>query len=432
MGKAMKHRCVLSLFSSAGVGELGIKAVGYDILLSNELLPDRCALYKENYPETESICGDIWQKKDGIIDRWHALSKTAPFLIYATPPCQGMSFNGIGKLMSEIRLGHRPKEDPRNRLIIPTVDIIKALKPQWVILENVPTMGNTVIRTENNEYRKIVEYIFDRLSPEYIGRAEVVNCADYGIAQTRVRLITILTRNKRGKAFFKKHGTFLPDRTHSANPNNKLLPWVTLREVIGNLPELSAEEGRNSCTQIPWHVVPVMKKEKFWWVQNTPNEETAYNNQCVRCGYDGNRRHGMCFVDGIHRSKRDTPIYCEKCGALLPRPTILDKKTGERRMIKGFDSAYRRMSWDTPSPTLTQNFQFEASDKKLHPSQNRVLSIYEGLVLQTIADFDYKLEIDGRPIKRNMCCEVIGESVPPRLIEMVCRQIEEVSQGSKK
>ena len=100
-------------------------------------------------------------------------------------------------------------------------------------------------------------------------------------------------------------------------------------------------------------------------------------------------------------------------------------------MIKGFDSAYRRMSWDSPSPTLTQNFQFEASDKKLHPEQNRVLSIYEGLVLQTIADFDYKLEIDGRPIRRNMCCEVIGESVPPRLIEMICFQIEEISQGKK-
>ena len=38
MVKTRKNRSVLSLFSSAGVGELGIKAVGYDILLSNELL----------------------------------------------------------------------------------------------------------------------------------------------------------------------------------------------------------------------------------------------------------------------------------------------------------------------------------------------------------------------------------------------------------
>ena len=418
------NRTVLSLFSSAGIGELGIKAVGYDILLSNELLPDRCDLYRTNYPETESICGDIWQKETEITSRWREKSPSAPFLIYATPPCQGMSFNGIGKLMSEIRLGRRPKEDPRNRLIIPTIDIIQTLRPEWVILENVPTMENTIIRTEHDEYKKIVDYVLARLSPEYVGRAEVVNCADYGMAQTRVRLITVLTRTSVGKAYFKEHGTFLPRRTHSEKKSDGLLPWVSLKDVIGTLPKLSAQEGKNVCPKIPWHVVPVMKPEKFWWVSHTPKEETAYNNQCVQCGYKGNTRHGMCFVDGIHQSKKDTPIYCEKCGALLPRPTLVDKKTGKRRMIKGFDSAYRRMSWNSPAPTLTQNFQFEASDKKLHPTQNRVLSIYEGLMLQTIADYDYKLEIAGKPIRRNLCCEVIGESVPPRLIELVCRQIE--------
>ena len=64
----------------------------------------------------------------------------------------------------------------------------------------------------------------------------------------------------------------------------------------------------------------------------------------------------MRFVDGRHTYKNDTPIYCQKCGALLPRPTMVDKVTGERRRIKGFDSAYKRMSWDTPAPTLTQSY----------------------------------------------------------------------------
>lgn len=424
-------KSVLSLFSSAGIGELGVRTAGYDILLSNELLPDRCALYRVNFPEAECVCGDIWKEKDALIAKWHEKTLRNPFLIYATPPCQGMSFNGLGKLLSEVRAGRRPMEDPRNRLIIPTVDIIKELKPEWVVLENVPTMENTVIRTEDDTYEKIVEYILRRLSPEYVGRAEVVNCADYGIAQTRVRLITILTRTVKGRAFFRENGSFLPHKTHSRNGEGGLLPWITLRNAIGKLPKLSAEEGRNFCKDIPWHVVPVMKREKFWWVQNTPPDETAYNNQCVKCGYKGNRRHGMVFTDGRHQSKKDTPIFCARCKALLPRPTIIDKKDGTRRMIKGFDSAYRRMSWDSPSPTLTQNFQFEASDKKLHPEQNRVLSVYEGMILQTITDYDYRFEIDSSPIRRNLCCEIIGESVPPRLMEMVCRQIERISRRSK-
>ena len=62
---------VLSLFSSAGIGELGIEAAGLSILVSNELLQNRCDLYRENYPNVDNICGDIWGKEEEIIDRWH-------------------------------------------------------------------------------------------------------------------------------------------------------------------------------------------------------------------------------------------------------------------------------------------------------------------------------------------------------------------------
>ena len=425
----MLNKNVLSLFSSAGIGEVGIRASGLKILLSNELLKNRCLLYQENFPETRSLCGDIWELRDEICNNWNSITSAPPFLIYATPPCQGMSFNSVGKRLQEIRAGRKPKDDPRNSLIIPTIDIVKRLKPEWLLLENVEGMQNTIIPTPNGEYKNIIDYISEQLAPEYVGRPEVVNCADYGIPQTRVRLITVFTRSKRGSEYFKKYGTFLPTRTHAAVPSEGKEKWVSLREAIGHLPILSSEHGKNSDLTIPLHIVPIMKREKFWWVQHTPANETAYNNQCVECGYADNPRHGMCFVEGRHISKKNTPIYCEKCGALLPRPTMIDRKTGERRMIKGFDSAYRRMSWDSPAPTLTQNFQAEASDKKIHPSQNRTLSIYEGLLLQTIADYDYKFSIDNKPISMNSCCHVIGESVPPRLIEMICNNIIAIEEG---
>lgn len=420
---------VLSLFSSAGIGELGIKATGLRILLSNELLASRCALYKENYPETECLCGDIWALKSDIVNRWNSFNVGTPFLIYATPPCQGMSFNSVGKRLLEIKKGRKPKDDPRNQLIIPTIEIVKELKPQWLLLENVQEMQNTIIPVGDGEYKNIIDYIRDELFPDYEGGPEVVNCADFGIPQTRVRLITIFTRSKRGKEYYREHGSFLPARTHSQNESEGMKPWVSLKEAISDLPPLSAEKGKNQDKNIPWHRVPVMKPEKFWWVKNTPANDTAYNNQCVECGYSENTRHGMRFVDGRHTYKTETPIYCEKCGALLPRPTMIDKVTGERRRIKGFDSAYRRMSWDSPAPTLTQNLQAEASDKKIHPSQHRTLSVYEGLRLQTIADYDYKFCINGKEITANSCCKVIGESVPPRLIEMICKNILKIERG---
>lgn len=149
-------RNVLSLFSSAGTGELGIKASGLKILLSNELLESRCELYRENYPETKCLCGDIWQMKDQIVQCWDDFKVGPPFLIYATPPCQGMSFNSVGKRLQEIRRGRASKDDPRNQLIVPTIEIVKKLRPAWLLLENVQGMQNTIIPVDNGAYKNII------------------------------------------------------------------------------------------------------------------------------------------------------------------------------------------------------------------------------------------------------------------------------------
>lgn len=427
----LNNRNVLSLFSSAGIGELGVEAAGLSILVSNELVQNRCDIYRENYPSVCNICGDIWEKEDEIIAAWKERCNEAPFLVYATPPCQGMSSNGAGKLLNEIRKGNRKPDDPRNRLVIPTMHIVKILRPVWMLLENVPTMSNTVIRDENGEYINIIDYIQKELGDEYVGVASVVNCADYGIPQMRKRLITIFTRSEKGKAFLKIHGSFLPPTTHSEEPTLFTNKWVTLRDAIGNLPPLDAKKGKNARKDYhPWHFVPIMNPEKYWWMENTPEGCTAYNNQCVnpKCRYQGNRLHGSNTAGGLHSANKDTPIFCEKCGKLLPRPTLIDKRTGQRRLLKGYDTAYRRMEWDVPASTLTQNFIFEASDKKVHPSQTRVLSIYEAMILQTITEYKYSFTINGEYISKNFCAEIIGESVPPKLIEIVCKQIVEISQ----
>jgi DNA (cytosine-5)-methyltransferase 1 len=85
------------------------------------------------------------------------------------------------------------------------------------------------------------------------------------------------------------------------------------------------------------------------------------------------------------------------------------------------------MKWDEPSRTLTQNFIYEASDNKIHPDQNRVLSIYEAMILQTIDQYPYHFSINGKDIGAARIAEVIGESVPPYLIEKICQMMIKVS-----
>lgn len=96
--------------------------------------------------------------------------------------------------------------------------------------------------------------------------------------------------------------------------------------------------------------------------------------------------------------------------------------------MKAFTSAYKRMSWDEPASTLTQNFQYACSDNKLHPSQDRVLSLYEGLILQSIADYPYSFVIDGKQVPDGLIRDTIGESVPPKLIDLVSKHIIEISK----
>lgn len=420
-------RRAISLFSSSGIGDLGLRANGIETVIACELLEGRMSLFHNNFPKAKCFQGDIWALKNEIVDYYNANYKERPFLILATPPCQGMSSNGMGKMLNDYRKGLRPKMDERNRLIIPALDIIVNLRPEWIILENVANMTNTFIYNENGELINIIAYIKQRLGSMYYGEPIVIDTADYGVPQHRKRLITVLSRNENAKQVFLSKGSLLPDFTHSAEDTLFTRHWVTLKEAIGGLPTLRAEKGKNVASGYNGlHKVPLLDEKKLFWVDNTGEGDTAFNNQCVnpKCGYQGNRVHGASHgADRINKSHTDTPLYCEKCAALLPRPWVEDKKTGEKRLMKGFVSAYKRMKWDEPASTLTQNFQYACSDNKLHPSQSRVLSLYEALILQSITDYDYSFYINGKMCSDGLIRDTIGESVPPRVIDLICAYI---------
>ena len=429
----MTNMNAISLFSSSGIGDLGLGANNIKTVIACELLEERMKLFQSNNPGTKCFCGDIWTLQDDIVSYYKENYHEPPFVILATPPCQGMSPNGMGKMLSDYRKGLRPKFDERNRLIIPAVKIIKELKPKWVIFENVANMENTVIYNERDELVNIIDYVRAELGDEYCGGPNVIDCEDYGVPEHRVRLITIFSRTEKGRAYYIANKTFMPPATHAAQGNLFLNPWVTLKDVIFDLPPLRAEKGKNVDKLNPLHKVPLLDEKKLWWLDNTPEGNTAFNNQCVNpdCRYTGNTLHGAKHDEnGINKANADTPLYCAKCGALLPRPYVEDKHTGEKRIMKGYTSAYKRMYWNEPASALTQNFQYACSDNKVHPSQTRVLSLWEGLIIQTIADYPYKFVVNGKQVSDGLIRDTIGESVPPKIIDLVANKILSIEGSS--
>ena len=412
---------------------MGLQANNIDTVVACELLPERMRLFLHNHPEAKGFCGDIWELKDDIVNYYKEKYSDNPFIVIATPPCQGMSSNGMGTILNNLKKGIRPELDPRNKLVVPAIDIIKELRPDWVIFENVPNMINTVIE-DGDGVISIIEYINRELGDDYVGKPQVIDVADYGVPQHRNRLLTILTRTQEGKEEYRSSKQLIPIPTHSEKKTMFSEKWLTLKDAIFDLPPLSSRPGDNIDPHNPLHKVPVLDEVKLSWVHNTPEGQTAMNNQCINpdCMYQGNTLHGATHnSEGVNRANTDTPLYCEKCGALLPRPYTVDKKTGEKRIMKAFVSAYKRMSWDVPASTLTQNFQYACSDNKLHPTQDRVLSLYEGLIIQTIARYPYSFEVNGKNVPDSLIRDTIGESVPPLLIDKIVKHIIDISNTKR-
>lgn len=436
----------VSLFSGAGIGDLGFRAAGVQFLAMCELEDDRSALAKLNYPEVEHFAEGIEEAADRLCNFVASQLSTAHedlFLISCTAPCQGMSKNGQGTLLNLIRKGQRPKLDPRNRLILPALKIIQHLRPMWVIFENVIEMRNTAIEDEKQKARPILDIIEDYLSSHgYVGAAYDVEFADYGIPQRRQRLITVYTRGSEAASRFSAGVSLIPPCTHAKYPKDKLRQWVSVEEALADFPGLDAKSERTAlCTRIPFHYVPVLDPKKYEWIKHTPPGRSAFDNQCVNpeCGFQENAAHGASHgTDGINRAHKHTPLFCAKCGSLLPRP-FTEEDDGSKRIMSGYTSAYKRMDESLPAPALTRNLSYPCSDQKIHPTQNRVLSLAEAMRLQTIDHYEYRwgpvfVTKGKRGVKKELAPDslirlVIGESIPPRFLELLARYIQDFSSA---
>lgn len=433
----------VSLFSGAGIGDLGWRAAGFELLASCELERDRAALARRNFPEAAHFDADVSEVADelcGHVERRLSQACRELFLLSCTAPCQGMSKNGQGTLLNNARQGKRPQLDPRNRLILPALRVINRLQPMWIVFENVVEMQNTVIEDEHGKLRPILEVIRTSLGPSYFGAAHRVEFADYGVPQRRQRLITIYTRDANLRHSFDAGMALLPPRTHAQRATGRLKRWVSVEDALCDFPPLDAQTAEQArAPDVLFHRVPVLDPKKYEWIRHAPLGASAFDNQCVNpeCGCDRNPAHGTGRgEDGINRANRDTPLHCMKCGHELPRPYVVGSD-GQKRIMSGYTSAYKRMAPHLPAPTLTRNLSYACSDQKVHPRQNRVLSLAEAMTLQTISDYAYEwgpLEFaDGKKTKRlpvasdGLIRLVIGESVPPRFLHLLGEHLKRLS-----
>ena len=401
----------VSLFSSAGIGDLGIQyGCGLPVAVFSELLPARANLIKSNFPNAIVVTGDIWEKVQEIVKSAKTkLSETYPKLITMSPPCQGMSSNGKGRLNNEIKKGKLPKYDERNRLILPSLEVVEELLPEYFLIENAPSMMDTEILL-NDVPVKIGEVIEQRLSRNYKIYSFIQDFSKYGVPQSRIRSITIgkfTSNNESGISYF-------PPTWFDTGSVSEV---ITLRQAL-------FRHTRTSKTDL-YHQAVHHNSELTKWIANIPkySGKSAHFNSCEYCDAP---EPPFRVVIG------DNP----SCGKPLPRP----QKDG--RAVIGFKTSYKRMEPDKPASTVTLNSGGPSSDTQIHYSENRTNTIREVMILMTflyriISKTPYpwidKYNFDGHITKKqmlqgtNIIRDAMGEAIPPLAMQRMVSSLFEWS-----
>lgn len=369
----------LSLFANVGVAETYLEDCGIDIVLANEIDNKRARFYTHVHPKTEMIIGDITNDNINktIIEK--AQNYGIDFVI-ATPPCQGMSL-----------AGKMDPNDERNQLIYYAIEIIKKIKPKYILLENVPQLLKTKIKF-NNKLISIPEYIYFELDKSYnFASQNLVSAMDYDVPQMRKRNIFLLSRK---------------DMAYTWQiPSKK--PTITLKNAIGNLPSIDPllKEGLEETIKLfpdflkkkeigeslsKFHHPPVHARKHVLAMMHTPSAHTAFDNE----------------------------IFYPK------------KDDGTR--VNGHYNTYRRFDWDKPARTITQNNGVISSLCCVHPGRKfiskigevlytdaRCLSIYELLIVSSLpTNWNIPDWADDTFIRH-----VIGEGIPPMLVKNLVMEL---------
>lgn len=368
---------VLSLFANIGVAEAYLQEIGFDVVVANELIERRAILYSKIYPNTHMICGDITKNEilKKIVDEslYHGVE-----IVMATPPCQGMS-----------TVGQQLADDKRNRLVCQVIDVVKVVKPKYVLIENVPAFLSTQIIV-GDEHVLIPNLLDKELGENYFISKDIIDTKYYGVPQTRERAIVLMTRKDQKKQWRlpKKEDT-LVTMYDAIGSLPKLDPFITdvdEKELLDILPHYY-ERAKIAEEISRWHTPPRHIKRQVIVMQHTPTGQTAFDN------------------DIYFPVKEDgTPV-------------------------KGFRNTYKRQNWDTPAYTVTMDNRKISSQNNVHPgrkdgidkngdeiySDARTLTLYELMKIMSIPDkWPVPNDTSEAFLRR-----IIGEGIPPLFIKKV-------------
>ena len=376
----------ISLFSSAGVGCYGFKQESYDCVATVELIERRLNVQKYNHKcrfDSGYICGDLTKKEtqDKVFDEiklWkdQKLSNDIDVVI-ATPPCQGMS-------VANHKKGDELK---RNSLVVESIILIKQIKPRFFVFENVPAFLKSICTDIDGKDKPIRDAIEIDLDGEYNIASKVINFKDYGNPSSRTRTLVIGVRKDQKEITPLE---LFPDKQEEQ----------TLRQTIGHLPHL--EKMGEIWEHDIYHAFRPYAPHMIEWIENIKEGQSAFENE----------------------DERRIP-HREIDGAIV----FNQRKNGDK---------YTRQYWDKVAPCIHTRNDILASQNTVHPTDNRVFSIREVMLMMSVPQsFEWSAipyeQLNALPLEEKQkylkkedvnIRQSLGEAVPTIIFNQIAHKIK--------
>lgn len=302
----------IDIFSGVGGLTEGMHKAGFKTKLAVEIDSYAVKAYRMNHKKTKVIEEDI--RKIDIAEIKKELNGDTLHLLAGCPPCQG--FSSVRRLNKK-----RSVRDDRNNLVLEYLRFVKELRPLTIMMENVPGLKNYTL------FKKLVKELMELgYNPKY----DVVNVKDYGVPQSRKRLVLV--------------GSLLGDDLEIADG---IKERTNVRKAIGNMenPEKSTDPLHKNFSKHSPRVIDRIKK--------TPHNGGSWKD----------------LPEEFH-------LECHK------------------KENVGFNDVYGRLRWDDFSTTITGGCLNPSKGRFLHPEQDRVLTPREAALLQSFPkNYKFPLDI---------------------------------------
>ena len=340
---------VVDLFCGAGGLSHGFAQEGFDVRAGIDI-DATCRYAYEHNNGARFVERGVGELAGSVVNQFFDAGQ--PRVLVGCAPCQPFSTYS------------KNRTDEKWRLLAEFSRLVREAQPDIVSMENVPRL------TTFHRGRLFADFVCSLEKEGYDVWWNIVDCADYGVPQTRRRLVVLASRL----------GTIeLVPPTHSPDAH------PTVQDAIAGLPPIAAGER---SSEDPLHYASRLSATNLARIQ--------------------------AAAPGASWDDWD-PALVAKCH--------------RKRSGRWYRSVYGRMRWDAPAPTITTQCNGFGNGRFGHPDQDRAISLREAALLQTFPP-RYQFFDPAPRWFVSAAARLIGNAVPVALARAVARSVAQALQCS--